>query len=170
MDDQQLWNVGITRLKELLAGLPVKEKSALLSLLARYGQIKESHAEVVAGIDAAPVCHDCGGRCCLNGKYRMNVFDAIAFVVRHIPPPVNFMQNPLCPYGSHEGCRVEPGLRPADCIMFICDALDEKFSPDSRMILATAEHELRECLAQASTLTGERLRTPLILWAETEKK
>jgi hypothetical protein len=83
-------------------------------------------------------------------------------------PSAHFIQKPVCPYGSLDGCSMEPGLRPVDCIIFICDALDEKLSPASRMILAAGEQELRECIEQASRLIGEPLRTPLLLWAEKQ--
>ncbi|MDD2736143.1 MAG: hypothetical protein PHF56_19615 [Desulfuromonadaceae bacterium] len=140
----------------------------LAALLARYCQTKEALASLIEEIDASSVCQRCGGQCCLNGKYRINVFDSLAFIARQFITSVNFNQKPVCPYGSHDGCSMEPGLRPADCILFICDAIDEKLSPQSRMILAAGEMDLRECIEQASRLTGEPLRTPLLLWAEKQ--
>jgi len=170
VDDQQLWNLGLTRLKALYVGLPPETETGLASLLARYSQTKEALAAVISEIDATSVCRQCGGQCCLNGKYRINVFDTLGFITREIIPSINFIQKPACPYGSHDGCSMEPGLRPADCILFLCDALDEKLSPDSRMILAAGEQKLRECIEQASRLAGEKLGTPLLLWAEKQIK
>ena len=168
MDDQQLWNFGFMRLKALYAGFSLETELGCTALLTRYCQLKEALADVIAEIDAASVCRQCGGQCCLNGKYRINVFDSLACVVRQNIPPAHFAQKPVCPYGSLEGCGMEPGLRPADCILFICHALDEKLSPDSRMILAAGEQELRKCIDQASRLIGEQLKTPLLLWAEKQ--
>ena len=169
MDDQLLWNFGFTRLKTLHSGFSGETELALALLLTRYCQTKEALAAVIAAIDASSVCHQCGGQCCQNGKYRINVFDSLALVARNIIPSINFSQKPVCPYGSHDGCSMEPGLRPADCILFICDAIDGRLSPQSRTILAAGEQDLRECIEQASRLTGERLRTPLLLWAEEQK-
>ena len=169
MDDQQLWDRSFRRLKALYSALPQEAKSGLSELLVRYCQTKEALAAVTAGINASSVCRQCGGQCCLNGKYRINVFDTLGFITREILPSVNFTQKPLCPYGSHDGCSMEPCLRPADCILFICDALDEKTSPDSRAILAAGEQGLRNCTLQASRLTGEPLGTPLLLWAEKQR-
>jgi hypothetical protein len=169
VDDQQLWNFGTTRLKTLYLGLPPETELVFASLLARYCQTKESLAALIAEIDAASVCRQCGGQCCLNGKFRINVFDSLALMARKIVPSVHFIQKPVCPYGLLDGCSMESGLRPADCILFICDALDEKLSPASRMLLAAGEQELRACVEQASRLIGEPLRTPLLLWAEKQR-
>jgi hypothetical protein len=169
VDDQQLWNLGFSRLKSLYSGLPLETELGLAALLASYYQTKEALTAVIEGIDASSVCHRCGGQCCLNGKYRINVCDSLAFIARQVLPAVNFNRKPVCPYGSHDGCSMEPGLRPADCILFICDAIDEKLSPQSRMVLAAGEMELRECIEQASRLTGEQLRAPLLLWAEKQR-
>ena len=168
MDDQQLWNYGFIRLQTLYSRLSSETEPGLAALLSRYCQTKEALAAVIAEIDAASVCRQCGGQCCLNGKYRINVCDSLALIARQILPSVNFTQKPVCPYGSHTGCSMEPGLRPADCVLFICEALDEKLSPDSRMIIASGERALRECIEQASRLIGEELKTPLLLWAEKQ--
>ncbi|MFZ4855080.1 MAG: hypothetical protein ACOYL3_01670 [Desulfuromonadaceae bacterium] len=168
MDDQLLWDIGIVRLKALYFSLRRESEPGLAELVARSIQTKETLAAVIAEIDAASVCRHCGGQCCQNGKYRINVFDSLAFIVRQNIPSAHFAHKPVCPYGGIDGCSMEPGLRPADCILFICDALDEKLSPDSRMILAVGEQELRECIKQASRLIGEQLKTPLLLWAEKQ--
>lgn len=165
MDDQQVWNIGAVRLKGLLADLSVGTMSTLTQLLIRYRKAKEALAAVVADVDAASVCRECGGQCCLNGKYRINVLDTLARIAAEIPTSADFSQKPVCPYGACTGCTMEPGLRPADCVLFICDAIDQKLSPQARLILATEEQLLRKCIHEASGLTGEQLRTPLLLWA-----
>jgi len=169
VDDQQVWNLGFIRLKALYSGLAPETAHGVAALLDRYCQTKEALAAVIADIDAASVCRHCGGQCCLNGKYRVNVLDSLALISRQIMPPVNFLQKPVCPYGDQDGCSMTPGLRPADCILFVCDALDEKLTPHSRMMLATGEQQLRECIEQASRLAGEELKTPLLLWAEKQE-
>lgn len=165
MNDQQLWNLGTVRLKALLADLSVAKGLALTQLLTRYREAKEAFAAVVANVDADSVCRECEGQCCLNGKYRINVFDALARAAAEIPTSADFFQKPACPYGTDTGCTMEPGLRPVDCILFICEAIEQKMSPQARLILAEQEQDLRECIRKASSLTGESLGTPLLLWA-----
>jgi hypothetical protein len=165
VDDRQLWNLGTERLKGLLAELSDGTALAVTKLLTRYREAKEAFAAIVAEVDAATVCRECCGQCCLNGKYRINVFDAMARIAAEIPTAANFSQKPLCPYGTDAGCSMEPGLRPADCVLFICDAIDRKLLPQGRLILSAQERVLRECIHEASVLTGAQLGTPLLLWA-----
>ncbi|MDD2309534.1 MAG: hypothetical protein PHH91_08125 [Desulfuromonadaceae bacterium] len=164
VDDQQVWHHNTDRIKGLLAVLPAGTGLGLTQLLSRYRKAKEALAAVVAEVDAASVCSRCGGQCCLNGKYRINVLDALAHTTADIALSADFSQKPVCPYGTDAGCIMEPGLRPADCVMFICDAIDRKLSPQARLILAAGEEDLRDCIRKASALTGEPLGTPLLLW------
>ena len=170
MDDQQLWSFGNVRLKTLLAGLSAEARGVLTDLLFDYRKAKESLAAVVADVGAASVCRECGGQCCENGKYRMSVFDALACTGASTPTSADFSQKPVCPYGTETGCTMESGLRPADCVLFICDVIDRKLSPQARSVLATQEQHLRECIQKASGVTGERMATPLLIWAESDRK
>lgn len=163
MNDRQLWNLGIERLNRLLADLPVEAGLTLTQLLTRYRTAKDAFAAIITEVDGASVCRECGGQCCLNGKYRINIFDALACVAAQIPTSADFSQKPVCPYGTDSGCSMEPGLRPADCVLFICDAIDRMLSPQARLLLASQELVLRDCIRKASSLTGELLGTPLLL-------
>ncbi len=166
MDDQQVWDIGMMRLEGLFSGLSAGTRFALAQQLTRYRKAKEALAAVVVNVAAASLCRECGGQCCLNGKYRVNVFDALAHVAIQIPVAADFSQKPLCPYGAATGCTMEPGMRPADCIVFLCDGIDEKVSLQDRAILAAQERDVRECIQEASFLMGELLGSPLLLWAE----
>ena len=165
MNDQQAWSLGVGRISALLDNLPEEARHRLTGLLVHYRQVKETVAAVVSEYDSASACRDCGGQCCLNGKYRMSVFDALALCAAQLTTSANFVQKPLCPYGTDQGCTMESGIRPADCVLFICDVLEQKLSPQSRLLLAEQEQILRECIFTASLLTGEPLGKPLLLWA-----
>lgn len=165
VDDQKLWHLGTTRIESLLADLPVGVGESMTTLLTRYHQAKEALDEVVAEVDAASVCCECSGQCCMNGKYRMNIFDAMARIAEQIPTSADFSQKPVCPYGTEAGCTMEPGLRPADCVLFVCDEIDQRLSPKARLLFSAQERLLRECISEASILTGEPMGTPLLLWA-----
>lgn len=166
MDDQQLWHLSIKRLNSLHTGISVETEPMMAQLLARYRKTKETLDAVIADIDAAAICRECAGQCCLNGKYRINVLDALARIAAQIQTSADFVQKPICPYGTNAGCTMEAGLRPADCVSFICDAIDQKLSPQARLLIAEQEQILRECIGEASRLTGEQMRMPLLLWAE----
>jgi len=165
VDDQQLWNTGVFRLNNMLAGLPAPAVLTLTRILKRYRMAKEAYSSVVAEVDASVICCECGGQCCMNGKYRINVLDALARIAAEIPTCVDFSRKPVCPYGGDSGCMMEPGFRPLDCVLFICDALERKLSRQALLILAAEEQEQRKCISEASILTGEQVGTPLLLWA-----
>lgn len=169
MNDQQVWSLGLSRIRALINGFPEENRSQLTALFVHYRQLKESLAAVVSEYNSTSVCHDCGGQCCQNGKYRMNVLDALALCAEQLLPSPNFVQKPLCPYGTIHGCTMGSGMRPADCVLFICDLLESKLSPQTRLLLAEQELDLRKCISVASLLTGEPLGKPLLLWAENSK-
>lgn len=93
MDDQQLWRFGDVRLKAVLADLSPEARVVLTYLLSGYRKAKESLAAVVADVDAASVCGECGGQRCQNGKYRMSVFDALARTRAKTPASAVFPRN-----------------------------------------------------------------------------
>lgn len=148
------------------AALPAEAGAELARLLVRYRRIKEELAASTAEIDAASLCCECGGQCCLNGKYRFNSLDYLAHLAADVPAVVDFSLKPLCPYGSKDGCRMEPCLRPSDCVLFICDGIDQKLAEQTRTKLEELERCLRTCVLDASRLTGEEVGMPLLLWAE----
>ena len=164
MDDQQILRSGQAGLVCLSAGISAEKALQLSQLLARYRKAKEECSALVADVDAVAICGECAGQCCLNGKYRLNVLDALARTAAGVPTPADFTRKPVCPYGGDAGCTMEPGLRPADCVLFICDAIDAKLSLQARKSLDVLEREVRECIQIASDLTGERMGTPLLLW------
>jgi hypothetical protein len=166
VDDQQLWESGTRRLATMLAALPSETRTALSHLVSRYRQLKEELIACSAEYDAAAVCRECRGQCCLNGKYRLSSLDYLACLVEKVSPVVDFTQKPLCPYGGEDGCFMAPGVRPADCVLFVCDLIDVKLAPQARQKLAELERQVRTHIADASRLVGEELGTPLLLWAE----
>jgi hypothetical protein len=165
VDDLQLWDLGTERLKVLLSDLSGGTGQELAHLLMLYRKAKETYAAIVAETDAASVCGECKGQCCRNGKYRITVFDVMARIAIEKPTAADFTQKPVCPYGTDSGCLMEPGLRPADCVLFICDAIYLKLSPQAELLLAQQESLLRGYVHDASCLTGEAMGTPLLLWA-----
>lgn len=166
MDDQQQWNTNIERLKQLRRELPTEAGEELAQLLGQYRQTKEGLAAVVADVDAASDCRECRGQCCMNGKYRYSLLDGLAAVGAETLPDTDFLQKPLCPYGSDSGCSMEAGLRPADCVLFVCDAIDGKLSLQARESVAAHERNLRDCIRKAAAIVGERVGMPLLLWTE----
>ncbi|HBA71521.1 MAG: hypothetical protein A2X82_04930 [Geobacteraceae bacterium GWC2_55_20] len=170
MSDQNLWRDGLVSLNALLSDLSPTAKKTLPELLSGYCVGKESLAGITLAADSETICRDCSGQCCLNGKYRVNVFDGLALCAAGISVVPDFSQKPLCPYSNARGCILEPGFRPLDCILFVCDSLEGQLPDSDRVDLTALENNLRECLRAASLLLNINLGTPLLLWAEKPTK
>lgn len=164
MNDQEAWQQGIRFMEEIHGRLPRHVQQQLAELLDRYRRHKREMLILTAG--SCELCRACGGQCCWNGKYRFNGLDLLALFDRQAPLPVpDFAQRPLCPYGTVNGCCMEPPYRPLDCVLFICDAIEERLSGTAAQSLALLEDELRRCLRQAETLLNQPLGRPLLLLA-----
>lgn len=164
MDDQQLFDFGLLRLQEKCKALTSESTAILGRLLLDYRRQKETLAAIVAGVGSAAICAECSGKCCLNGKYRLNVLDGLALLAGKVFIAADFGQKPFCPYGNASGCIMEVGLRPADCVLFICDAIHDKLTPEELELLSVAEKKLRVLIGEATRLAGISAGTPLLLW------
>lgn len=164
MNDQQQWDNAIAQLDRLLKTVGEPELNRLRELATEYRQHKERLGVIGDLVTAASDCAACQGLCCHNGKYRMNLFDAMVFRLdgETLPKP-DFTQKPLCPYGSNTGCHMPPGLRPADCMVFICDTIDAKLDSNFRTELIALERAIRDCVRKAGELAGASLSSPLLL-------
>ncbi|MBI5484635.1 MAG: hypothetical protein HY888_09260 [Deltaproteobacteria bacterium] len=166
MTDLQLWDKGLRSIEKLLADIPESTREQFAELLAAYRLEKEALAAIVRQVDAETICRECAGKCCLNGKYRINILDLLALCAANTQLSPDFGQKPLCPYGTTHGCSLEPGFRPADCILFLCDALDGQLSIAAGSTLAVSEKSLRDLMRKATQLLGVPVAVPLLLWAE----
>jgi hypothetical protein len=165
MNDQEAWQRGVRFMETIHGRLSRHARQQLGELLDSYRRLKGEMLTLTAGSSA--LCRDCGGQCCLNGKYRFSGLDLLALLDQQAPLPVpDFVQKPLCPYGDAGGCGMEPPFRPLDCVLFICGGIEELLSGTAANALALLERELRRCVRQAETLLGQPLGRPLLLLAE----
>jgi hypothetical protein len=164
MNDQEAWERGVRLMENIHGRLPHHTREQLGELLDGYRRHKGEMLTLTAGSYA--LCRDCGGQCCLNGKYRFSGLDLLALLDQKVPLPApDFGQKPLCPYGDAGGCRMEPVVRPLDCVLFICGALEGLLDETAANALALLEQELRRRVQQAENLLGQPLGRPLLLLA-----
>jgi hypothetical protein len=165
MNDQEAWRRGVRFMDEFHGRLPRHTREQLGGLLTGYRRHKGEMLTLTTGSHA--ICRDCGGQCCLNGKYRFSGLDLLALLDQQAPLPApDFNQKPLCPYGDAGGCRMEPAFRPLDCVLFICGAIEGVLEERVASALAPLEQELRRTVQQAETLLEQPLGRPLLLLAE----
>jgi hypothetical protein len=165
VNDQQKLEQGLSQVASLFAASAPDKQRQISALLIQYRAEKEALAAVIQAVDAADVCRKCVGQCCLNGKYRLTVCDALVLHVEQMMLFFDFNQKPLCPYGTERGCCLSPGFRPMDCILFVCDDIETRLTESARCVLSEREARIREYLQTLSHLAGTPLSTPLLLWA-----
>jgi len=163
MNDQDAWQRGVRFMEEIHGRLPRHSREQLTGKLDSYRRLKGEMLALTAGSQA--VCRDCGGQCCMNGKYRFSGLDLLSLIDQQVPLPApDFAQRPLCPYGDAGGCRMESAFRPLDCVLFICGAIEGALEEKAASALALLEQELRRNVQQAETLLEQPIGRPLLLF------
>jgi hypothetical protein len=165
VNDQQLLEQGLSQVFRLFAACAPAKQRQIAELLLQYRREKESMASFASAADSASICRECAGQCCMNGKFRLNVCDALALNVEQVLVRSDFNQKPVCPYGTDQGCCLSPEFRPMDCVLFICDEIEQRLTETTRFELIAGEERIRECLQEVSRLAGIQLSVPLLLWA-----
>jgi len=167
MNDHKAWERGVRLMEEIHDRLPCHARQQLGELLAGYRQRKGEMLALTLTAGSSQICRNCGGQCCLNGKYRFSGLDLLALLDQQASPPTpDFTQKPFCPYGDAAGCRMEPSLRPLDCVLFICESIEGLLGDAAANRLTLLERELRRSVKQAETLLERPLGQPLLLLAE----
>ena len=163
MIDQEAWQRGVRLMEDIHGRLSPRARQQLGELLDSYRRRKGEMLALTAGSSA--LCRDCGGQCCLNGKYRFSGLDLLALLEQAPLPAPDFVQKPLCPYGNAGGCCLKPPFRPLDCVLFICGAIEGALSETAINALALLEQELRLSVQQAEALLEQPVGRPLLLLA-----
>jgi len=164
VDDQQKWQLAEKVALARYGRLPDDIAGCLDVIVSRIMRLKEELLELALAAGSAEICRSCGGECCLFGKYHVSVLDLLAYRIDRSEAVVpDFNSAPHCPYGGIDGCRMPPRFRPLTCVIFNCDAVEQRIGEDGRTRFAAAEQELRDAVRQAETLLGFRASRALLL-------
>jgi hypothetical protein len=164
MNDQQRWQRAGKAACLRYEQLPGDTGEGLEILVSRIMLLKEELLEQALAAGSASICRSCGGACCRNGKYHVSLLDLLAYRITRSEAVVpDFTKAPHCPYGGIGGCRMPPRFRPFTCVIFNCDAVEERMGADGRERFALAEQELRLAVKQVETLLGFRAGRALLL-------
>ncbi len=167
MDDQTaldstLWTQTLTRTQQELARLPAQQRAWLSEQIARIGRLQEELDRIFLAVDGATVCRDCLGGCCSRAKHHPTLSNVLAFLLAGEEPPRPDFSLP-CPLLGATGCRLPVARRPFNCVIFLCDAIDQALNAEQRQAYARIETELRQTyLAVAERCPGASLRGVLI--------
>ncbi|HEY4744455.1 MAG TPA: hypothetical protein VIH45_07330 [Desulfuromonadaceae bacterium] len=168
MSDQEQWDRAVKAAGSAYAQLPLETRGQLDGLIGQIMGIKEELVERTRAAGSASTCRTCAGQCCRNGKYHVSVLDLLAYCSSGTAPVVpDFGPGPVCPYSGESGCRMPPRFRPMTCVVFNCELIEDPMGPDERTALYAGEQRLRDAIARASRLTGQRLDRALLLSCDT---
>lgn len=164
MDSVQLWREAVRQVTDEYLSLDDNAKNQLAHYLSRIGELKESIAALAA---ADQLCAGCGGVCCRFGRHHFTVVDLLGYLHSGKPLFSPDFDNPLCPYHNGEtGCLMPAALRPYNCIIFICEEVEQGLTQANREALAGMEIELKAAYGLIERLCENRFENGLLITFE----
>ncbi len=140
--DHRLWQDIVGRVSSEWQALGADEKAWVDAHVRRLVRLQEALHRHFLAAGGRDICRACRGECCGHGKFHPNLTNLLAVLASGEPlPEPDFSHD--CPYGGVDGCQFPPGLRPFNCISFICDRIEERLSPESRAQFYRLEGEIR---------------------------
>jgi hypothetical protein len=163
-NDQDNWEQASAAATAAYDALPRDRREELQRVITVIMGLKESLVTMVTAAGSGEVCRNCGGECCLLGKYHVSILDLLAYRITGTAPVVpNFGSHPACPYADSNGCLIAPRHRPLTCVVFNCQPVEELLSPEQLKAFYSQEAALREAIAAAAHIWGGRIDRPLLL-------
>jgi hypothetical protein len=164
VNDQERWERACAAATTTYDALPPGDRAKLDALIDEIMQIKGTLVEVVTTAGSSTVCRDCGGQCCLLGRYHVSILDLLAYRKTGAEPvaPV-FSGAPACPYSDSSGCLMPPVYRPVTCVIFNCQPIEDLLPAADRERLQRCENRLRAAVSEAGSICRLRLERPLLL-------
>jgi hypothetical protein len=160
--DTALWADTLARTRRELAELPVAEHLWLAAQVVRIAALQRDLDRLFRAGDGPAVCAACRGGCCSRAKHHATLTNLLGYLLHHEEPPPPDFSRP-CPFLGPAGCGLPVERRPFNCIIFFCEALDERLTDQQRAELTRIEHDLRAGYdAIAARCPGASLRGLLI--------
>lgn len=157
MDDQKIWNRVVATVDASYDRLSDVCRARLDQQLLRIMQLKQDLYDWSQAVGSAEICRECGGACCLNGKFHVSLLDLLAYRSAKAEPVVpHFGDSPLCPYGGPDGCFMPPRFRSMTCLVFNCELVEQRMTGDEKKRFAEGEHALRKAILKAEEILEYR--------------
>lgn len=155
---QALWEKISLSVQNEWKSLAGPERSWVFAKIKRLTAIQSELHRLVAVAEGESICKDCHGGCCGHGLYHPTLVTLLVYLVNEQLLPVpDFRQS--CPYLGAAGCHFPPASRPFNCLIFICDKIEERCLDQQIATISTLESELRGIYeAFDKRYTGSSLR------------
>jgi hypothetical protein len=152
------WLKIVQRVQNEWTSLVESERFWIVTKIEQLSRLQQELHSLVAAADGEDVCRDCCGGCCGDGLYHPTLVTILAHLVpdRPLPTP-DFRQS--CPYFGVGGCLFLPAVRPFNCVIFICEKIEERCSEKSLALICGLESQIRTIYeAFDSRFAGSSLR------------
>ena len=164
--DQEQWAAAVAATVREYGLLPPQLRQRVGEIAEEISVVKGAYQRLAATVDADGICADCRGLCCGHGKHHFTVVDLLGYLAAGRELFVPDFASPVCPYHTGSGCLMVPGLRPLNCIIFLCDRLEELLPAAARQELLSLEKELRRLYSCQELLLGNRFANGLLITFE----
>ena len=154
-DFEEQWREGVRLVTAAYQALTPRLREKLRLLTASLQELRCSMQALAARAEAAAHCADCGGECCVAGKYHFTRADLLVYLVSDETLFEPTFGNGLCPYLGREGCLMPPQYRPFNCITFNCERIEDLLSESELASFYRMERELRLGYAEIRSLFPE---------------
>jgi hypothetical protein len=142
-NDKNLWTQIVSRVAAEWQAFSTDEKVWVSDHIQKIIDLQEQLHQLFLAVGGEDLCRSCDGDCCGHGKFHPTLVNLLACLVSHHPvPEPDFGQN--CPYIGAAGCHFPPGLRPYNCISFICELVENRLGRESSGEFYRLEKQLRE--------------------------
>ena len=141
--DNLLWQEITARIREEWVALAAEEKEWATGHILQIVKKQEQLHQLFLDVDGAEICCQCDGDCCGHGKFHPTLVNLLAcLIVNHPLPEPDFSRH--CPYIGPDGCLFPPGLRPYNCVSFICEQIECSLEPSRQAEFYRLEKEIRQ--------------------------
>lgn len=163
MTEREKWDRGVALVRKEYEVLAPSLKAHLNECAAAVKLCKQTLFQLGDRVRAAGICAQCRGECCKSGKNHVTTIDLLIYLGegKQIFTPA-FEQGACCPYLGEQGCIMEPEYRPLNCIIFICELIEELLGPQEKERFYAVERELRDHYNYFEQLFDNSLRYGLL--------
>lgn len=140
--DQILWPQIVSRVSREWDNLPAAEKTWITDHALVLVRLQDKLHQLFLQVDGEKICRECDGDCCGHGRFHPNLVNLLTCLVKDYPiPEPDFERD--CPYSNAQGCLFPPGLRPYNCISFICGKIEDDLASVNLLKFYRLEKEIR---------------------------
>jgi hypothetical protein len=158
-----MWSAAVQQVAAEYATLPPSLRERVGELTAAIRAAKREFQGMAAASGAEKICAACRGLCCGHGKHHFTVVDLLSLLAASRETPVPAFATPDCPYHDGTGCSMSPEFRPFNCIIFLCEEIENETPVAARVRLETLEKELRRLYLNLEQLLGNRFANGLLI-------